>query len=101
MFKLSQVEPLEHSWEEEHKWEGTRTQPYSGQIELLTGLLENYLAARKNTTPERLLRSQQRWKELSTEVAIISRLKKQTRQSQFIREAFVSHVVMGTYHFIF
>lgn len=101
MFKLHKVEPLEHCWEEGHTWEGSRTQPYSGQIELLTDLLENYLTARKNATPERLLRSQQRWKELSTEVAVISRLKKQTRQSQFIREAFVSHIVMGTCHFIF
>lgn len=93
MFQLNQVELLQPYWEEGYTWEGPRTQPYLGQIELLTDLLENFLTARKDATPERLLHSQQRWKELSTEVAVISQLKKQTRQSQLVR-ALVSHLVM-------
>lgn len=100
MFQLNQVESLQHCWEEGHSWEETRTQPYSGQIELLTDLLENYLTARKNATPERLQNSQQRWKELSTEVAVISQLKRQTRQSQLIR-ALVNHIVMECIALIF
>ena len=95
MFQLNQAQSLQHCWEEEYTGEGSsRTQPCAGQIELLTDLLENYLTARNNATPERLQRSQQRWKELSTEVAVISKLKKQTRQSQLIRDAFVSHNVL-------
>ena len=93
MFQLNQVESLQPYWEEGYTWEGPRIQPYSGQIELLTDLLENFLTARKGATPERLLHSQQRWKELSTEVAVISQLKKQTRQSQLVR-ALVSYFVM-------
>ena len=98
MFQLNQVESLQNYWEEGHTQE-PKPQPYSGQIELLTDLLENYLMARKNATPERQQRSQQRWKELSTEVAVISQLKKQTRQSQLIR-ALVSHVML-LHHIIF
>ena len=86
---------LQNYWEEGHTQEEPRPQPYSGQIELLTDLLETYLMARKNATPERLQHSQQRWKELSTEVAVISQLKKQTRQSQLIR-ALVSDVILLT-----
>ena len=92
MFQLDQVESLQHYWEKEYMWEGPKTQPHSGQIELLTDWLENFLAARKDATPERLLRSQQRWKQLSTEVAVISQLKRQTRQSQLVR-ALVSNLV--------
>lgn len=99
MFQLDQVESLQKYWEERDTQEEPRSQPYSGQIELLTDLLENYLIARKNATPARQQRSQQRWKELSTEVAVISQLKKQTRQSQLIR-ALVS-CVMRLYHIIF
>ena len=93
MFQLNQVESLQPYWEEGYTWEGPRIQSYSGQTELLTDLLENFLTARKDATPERLLHSQRRWKELSTEVSIISQLKKQTRQSQLVR-ALVSHCVI-------
>lgn len=100
MFKLNQVESLRHCWEEGYRWEGPKTQPHSGQIELLTDLLENYLTSRKNATPDRLLNSQRRWKELSTEVAVISQFKRQRRQSQLVRGAFVSHIVMRICHVI-
>ncbi|XP_065912030.1 WD repeat-containing protein 93-like isoform X2 [Dysidea avara] len=88
MVHLENVQPLHGCWEEGHEWEGLKTQQNSGQIELITQFLQDYLTNRKNATPERLLRSQQRWKELSTEVAVISRLKTQTRQSQLVRDAF-------------
>lgn len=100
LFQLNQVQSLQHCWEEEFSQKASSTQSHTGQTELLTDLLENYLTARSDATPERLLRSQQRWKELSTEVAVISKLKKQTRNSQLIR-AFVSHIVMGTYIIIY
>lgn len=100
MFQLNEMESLKHCWKERSTWEGPRTQPYLGQTELLTDFLENYLVARKNISPERLQHAQQRWKELSTEVAVISQLKKQTRQSQLIR-AIVSNIVMKLFHVIF
>ena len=95
MVHLENVQPLHGCWEEGHEWEGLKTQQNSGQIELITQFLQDYLTNRKNATPERLLRSQQRWKELSTEVAVISRLKTQTRQSQLVRDAFVSLLVFN------
>lgn len=88
MFQLTQVGSLQQYWEEGHVWEETRAKPYSGQIELLTDLLENYLTARKNATSERLQHSQRRWKELSTEVAGTNQL----RQSQLIQTN-VSHIL--------
>lgn len=91
MFQLTQVESLQQYWEEGNVWEGTRAKPYSGQIELLTDLLENYLTARKNATSERLQHSQRRWKELSTEVAGTNQL----RQSQLIQTN-VSHIIIVT-----
>lgn len=91
MVKLNSVQPLKCYWDEVgHKWDGLKAQQSSGQIELITRFLQDYLTNRKNATPERLVRSQQRWKELSAEVAVISKLKAQTRQSQLVREAFVS-----------
>jgi len=88
--QLESVQPLQGFWEEGHKWEGLKTQQSSGQIELMTQFLQDYLTKRKDATPERLLRSQQRWKELSTEVTVIGQLKAWTRRSQLIRDAFVS-----------